>query len=181
MSERWKQESRVLRDNLLSTHNLGLTCQRYQVKTHRCRTIRAIHFPRKFSIIEIEKLLVWVQLMLVPVNYPMMGSFFTLRCHYLSHSCAQGLKVLSDGSVQGGRTQGWSGYIQNACNWGLPIPGKKSLLSSQASPAALNKSKTKSRQGWGTLLLKGGKAGVLGDLIFIKDICSVLASDLRLA
>lgn len=77
-----------------SFQTLGLTCQHYPFKTHRCRTIRTIHFAHKFSIIETEKPLVWVQFMLAPVNHPLMGSFFTLRCHYLSHPRAQGLEVL---------------------------------------------------------------------------------------
>ena len=56
-----------------SFQTLGLTRQHYPFKTHRCRTIRTIHFACKFSIIETEKPLVWVQFMLAPVNHPLMG------------------------------------------------------------------------------------------------------------
>ena len=162
MSESWKQESHVLWDSLLSIQSLGLTCQRYPFKTHRCRTISTIHFPLKFSIIEIEKPVVWVQFLLATVNHPLMGGFFTLRCHYMSHPCAQGLKVLRDSSIHGGW---WPGWLETG-----PSRATREMLAVEvwafqeeissvfpASPASWatkwTKSKTKSR--WGG---KGGTA-----------------------
>lgn len=85
---------------MLSLRNLGLTCQGYQVKTCRCRIIRTICLPQNCSVIETERLLVWVQLMLAPDNNSMLETFFTWRCHYLFHLCDQRLMVLSDNGIR---------------------------------------------------------------------------------
>lgn len=85
---------------MLSLRNLGLPCQGYQVKTCRCRIIRTICLPQNCSVIETERLLVWVQLMLAPDNNSMLETFFTWRCHYLFHLCGPGLNVLSDNGIR---------------------------------------------------------------------------------
>ena len=138
-----------------SFQTLGLTCQHYPFKTHRCRTIRTIHFARKFSIIETEKPLVWVQFMLAPVNHPLMGSFFTLRCHYLSHPRAQGSEVLSDSTIRGGWWPGWLETGPSRATYDTPVAEVCAFQQEipsvfPASPASWaakwNKSKTKSRR-----------------------------------
>lgn len=84
---------------MLNLRNLGLTCHGYQVKTCKCRIIRTIFLPQNCSVIETERLLVGVQLMLAPDNNSMLETFFTWRCYYLFHLCGQALKVLNDNAL----------------------------------------------------------------------------------
>lgn len=128
VSERWKLQSHVLRDTLLSLPNLGLTCQGYQVKTQRCRVPRTIYFSWKFSVTEIEKLLVWGRLMLAPVTIPQWQS----SSHETVTTCPSLCPEVTGSEWQqrsgwgwglNGWRQGLLGYIQNA----MSIPGRNLL------------------------------------------------------
>ena len=133
--------------------------------------------------------------MLAPVNHPLMGSFFTLRCHYLSHPRAQGLEVLVAapfmvGGDLGDWRRGHPGLHMTRLQLRYAHSGRKSPLCSRppllpGPQNGTNPRQNPGRAGRGHLTAQRSfllSAGVLADLILIKDICSVTGvSNSRLA